>query len=81
MPVFIGWIVGLTDYRPNSSAMICQSSSCGLVDHVIDDAFVEFRRSGQLDLGGLKPFGLLLRGFGATADQTTFQFFEGTAAQ
>lgn len=27
---------------------------CGLVDHVIDDAFVEFRRSGQLDLGGLK---------------------------
>ena len=49
---------------------------CGLVDHVIDDAFVEFRRSGQLDLGGLKPFGLLLRGFGATADQTTFQFFE-----
>lgn len=50
---------------------------CGLVDHVIDDAFVEFRRSGQLDLGGLKPFGLLLRGFGATADQTTFQFFEG----
>ena len=23
---------------------------CGLVDHVIDDAFVEFRRSGQLDL-------------------------------